>query len=297
MELSQISENAIHENKKSKAVFELTKPDKSLEKRILIAKKLFPVERKERMLAAAARDSHGRPVRYFRRMTYPQLRTFMRSEDHSVTESRYLKELFAKPEELKEKLEWFLEDQGLSETLGKAKEVLFSDFTPENYLRFFETRVPLKDLIHAQYRGLGCLHSLSVGVPFDTPVDPTATPNPDSATVLVEMVIPNDEVIVTPALRSWPALEMEKEVNTRILRASWISDVYQGEADFASRLSLDPSSPLFVLASKDDDPRRHAFSLLQETKKRVSIADLLPTDKLPEINEDNPKLQVPIVKL
>ena len=82
---------------------ELTDPKTPLKKRMLLAQVLFPASKKEKILATASKDAHGRPVRYFRRMTLEQLRALLQSQRQFVTESQYLDKLFSTPRRVKGK--------------------------------------------------------------------------------------------------------------------------------------------------------------------------------------------------
>lgn len=115
------------------------------------------------------------------------------------------------------------------------------------------------------------------------------------------MSIPSDQVYVHPLFKTMN-LEMEKEVNVVDIKPEWIVDVYNGTQDFAERFIKDESSVSYPVYQekkvKDQFLRDYLgnnaiWDILQDWKQEESIADLIPTDKLSDIDEANPELQKP----
>jgi len=123
----------------------------------------------------------------------------------------------------------------------------------------------------------------------------------------VEFSIPSDQIYVHPLFKTMN-LEMEKEINSLRLKPEWIVDIYNGTRDFADRFIKDPQSVLYdeyryqkkqghILEFDDHDyiSETDIWNILQEWKQKESIADLIPKNKLNDIDENNPDLEEPLL--
>jgi len=290
----------------------LTNPNTSLEERILLTRQLFPEQRKAELIKQADMDSKDRPVRYFRLVTYEELKMILASMDSNSTSSQYLQESFNRQsDEIKKALRYFLESEGIYEEYRQDFEGLESDFTLENYRNFVQGRLPRIILfkLHisssggGRFSGLTGLTSLSVGAPYQPPYDPSKerVRNQEGLPV-IEMVIPSGQIHVHPLFKSMN-IEMEKEVDVTDIKPEWIVDIYHGAEDFADRFIKDPSSVLDQVYKEKiaDDKflseyisRNNIWDILQEWKRRESIAELIPREKLSDIDESNPELLKPL---
>lgn len=286
----------------------LTAKETSLEDRIKIVKELFPVERKEAMLRSASRDVKGRAVRYFRVTTYEDIEHLLTTGETTASENPINNEMFEKKKtHIKSSLRHFLEEQKLMEGFAKDFQELSEDFTLKNYQQFIQTKLPRLELFRLQisvygggmFGGITGLTSCSVGGPLLTPKEPVFQKEYKGMPV-IEMIIPDEEVLVHPLFKTLN-IEMEKEVNTKRLKAEWITDIYLSEADFTERFILDKRVPLAPFYGRKTYARtglprysESAFDTLQDWKASESIADLIPVSKLKDIDENNPILQKPL---
>gem|GEM_PF-3025544 len=298
--------------KETNRVTVLIDPETLLEDRVKIVRELFPANRKEAMLAHASKDSKGRSVRYFRYMDYQELQALLTQGEITAADHPHAEKVF---KEKRKEIQWalghFLKKQGLLEKFENDFKTLTENFTIENYRKFVQTKLPRVELfrLHISYPGadifggLTGLTSCSMGAPFMPPVEPTPKrPNPVGMAV-IEMVIPDEEVYLDPYFKEWALREMEKEVMTRRLQKDWITTVYISERQFRDEFVRDPRSPLFPYF----EPKIERFTddwivgpqpcdVLQEWKSAESIAEFIPIAKLPEIDENNPILQKPLVE-
>jgi hypothetical protein len=300
-------------------ITELTNPHHLTNRRIEITKKLFPEDRKKEMLGSADKDKLGRPVRYFRFMTYKELKAILLSRDQELQDRIANDEFIKKSKEIKGSLKNFLEEEKIYEQFKNSFEALSLNFTLENYRKFIQCELPRIKLFELHismyggggYLGITGLRSLSVGAPYQPPADPSEERGRDKEGLpVVEFSVPSDQVYVYPLFKSKTRnLEMEKEVNALILRPEWIADIYNGVQDFANRFIKDPQTVLYgeyqnqkkqgnILEFDDHDyiNDTNVWDILQEWKQKESIADLIPKNKLGDIDENNPVLNEPLFK-
>lgn len=291
----------------------LTNPATPLEERIATTRQLFPEKRKNEFLERADTDSRERPVRYFRLVTYEELRMILNSIDINSTSNSYFQESFEKQsDEIKKALKYFLEREGIYETFEKEFAELVGNFTLENYRNFVQHKLPKIMLykLHisssggGRFSGLTGLTSLSVDAPYQPPYDPSKerARNQEGLPV-IEMVIPADQIHVHPLFKTMN-LEMEKEVDVTDIKPEWIVDVYNGTQDFAERFVKNPNSVLYPLYEEKKEAKAFygdyvstntMWDILQDWKIKESIADLIPKVKEQDIDEDNPDLQQPFL--
>ncbi len=291
----------------------LTNPKTSLEERIAITRQLFPEKRKAELINMADVDSKDRPVRYFRLITYEELKRILSSMDLNSVNNRYLQESFnKKSDDIKKALRYFLESEGIYEEHKQDFETLAVDFTLENYRNFVQNRLPRIKLfkLHisssggGRFSGLTGLMSLSVGAPYQPPYDPSKerARNQEGLPV-IEMVIPSEFIYIHPLFKTMN-IEMEKEVDVTNIKPEWIVDIYHGTEDFSDRFIKDSSSVLnHVYKEKTATNellleyigRNDIWDILQEWKQKESIAELIPKTKLSDIDETNPELLKPLI--
>lgn len=295
-------------SEKKEEVSLLTSKETSLEDRIKIVKELFPTERKEAILRSASRDAKGRAVRYFRVTTYEDVERLLAEGETTASGNPSNDKIFEKKkQDIKSSLRHFLEEQGLIEKFAKDFQKLSEDFTLKNYRQFIQTELPRLELFRLQismhgggmYGGITGLTSCSVGGPLLTPKEPVPQKGYEGMPV-IEMVIPDEEVLIHPLFKTLN-IEMEKEINTKRLKAEWITDIYLSEEDFTKRFILDKRVPLAPFYgrktyARDGLPRyaESAFDTLQDWKASESIADLIPVSKFKDIDENNLALQEPL---
>jgi len=152
-------------------ILELTNPSTPIKERMRITRKLFPQERKAELIKNADQDKHGRPARYFRFMTYGELRALLESENSELENQIANDEFIKKSSKIRNDLEHFLKEEDLYKKLRSSFDVLVSSFTLENYRNFVQRELPRIKLfkLHigvgggGSYREITGLKSLSVG--------------------------------------------------------------------------------------------------------------------------------------
>ncbi len=308
--MSEISREENEGEDRDILISKLTDKNTSLAERISLAKELFSDERKKEMIDSADMDNKGRPVRYFRTATYEELRAILNSDESNPLQNPLGKELFSKKaNQVQNSLKSFLKKENIYEQFKKDFDELCSDFTLENYRKFVQSKLPRIELfkLHISAYGGGgftditSLKSLSVGVPGEPPCDPSGG---KPGFPVVEFSIPSDEVHVHPLFKTMN-IEMEKEVNTLILKPEWIVDVYNGTEDFAERFVKDPQGVLYTAYQQKKENgdfvmdyvgESSVWDILQNWKHTESVADLMPVRKLTDIDENSPNLQTPLIK-
>ena len=307
--MNNIEQSGVDYNRTS-LINRLTNPGATLEERLGISRYLFPSERKAEMLRSADKDSKGRPVKYFRLVTYKELGRILESGSMNSANTPYLQELFMQQAaDIQKSLLQFLQDEGLLEFFEKDLHELSDNFTLENYRNFVQKKLPRIKLfkLHlspngggGKFIGITGLVSLSVGAPYQPPSNPTGN---RPGLPVIEMVVPSNEVHVHPLFKTMN-IEMEKEVDTTDIKPEWVADVYIGMEDFAERFIKDQGSvlnPLYKEARAkgrlviDYVGPRDTWDILQNWKRQESIAELIPIDKLKDIDETNPDLQKPLL--
>lgn len=300
------------EQERKRLLDKLTDAKTAFEERLDLVKRLFPEKRKQEMLDQADKDRKGRPVRYFRYLSYPELKAILETRDVNGLDNLYARETFVSfAREIKEGLKLFLETEEIFDQYHEDFERLVADFTLENYRSFVQTKLPMGTLLRLHvsvmgggnnFSGATGLSSLSVGAPFMPPVDPSTERRQDQEGLpVIEMVIPSDDIIINP--RVGHLREMEKEVNATTIKPEWIVDIYCGTSDFAKRFVRDPNTVLFP-GFKEREARGeiwmdwisdgNVWDILQEWKGREDIIDLIPANKVEELNPENPRLQKPL---
>lgn len=303
------------EAKRKLLISKLTNTETPVKEKLTIVKELFPEDRKREKLALASVDSKGRKVRYFRRLTYAELGGILEGGEMSSLNNPEVKSLFEKQKiYIKSELIRFLEEQNLLDGLKLELDKLFEDFTLENYVNFIQTKIPSLEFYRLQisasgggyFKGITGISSLSVGAPFGPPLDASIDRSEHKEGVpVIEMIIPAEEVHIHPLFKTMN-LEMEKEVEVLKINSDWITDVYLSERDLIERFAEDPNTVLFPFWGKeishDGWPRRYEtrhsiFDTIQEWKRSESIAELVPIEKLTDIDENNPKFKKPLVEI
>lgn len=289
----------------------LAENDTPLEERISLTRTLFPDEHKREVLANADVDSKGRPVRYFRWMSYEELKAILNSnESNPIANPEAGKEFLRKAREIQFYLKNFLEDEGIYKKYKIDFEELCSDFTLDNYRKFVQKRLPRASLLRIHRAMSGAyssdatgLKSLSVGAPFMLPVNPFEG-RPGSP--VVEFSIPTERVFVSPTSNKSQLQDAEKEVNTLELKPEWIVDVYNGTQDLAERFFKDPTSVLYPEYQKEKENdalvkiygylgEGGMWDILNRWKYSESMINLIPTQKGADLNGANPDLQRPLI--
>ena len=289
----------------------LTATDTSLEERISLTHELFPENHKREMLASADIDSKGRPVRYFRYMSYEELGAIL-NHAGSLLENPKTAEIFQKnSKNIIENLNHFLNDEKIFKLFESDFNILTKNVSLENYRKFIQCKLPRIKLfkLHlgfagGHYSGITGLKSISVGAPFMPPCNPAETrPEDKEGLPAVEFSIPAKNVLAHPLFKLGVASEMEKEVNTIDLKPKWVIDIYNGTDDFAERFIKDPTSalnPQYEAKKAKDNyyylSDGNIWDILQNWKREESIADLIPVNKMAEIDESNQDLQRPLLE-
>lgn len=291
----------------------LTDSHTMLESRIAIARQLFPAERKKEMLENADTDTKGRPVRYFRLVTYAELQTILSGKDINATDNSHIQTSFNRQfEQIKEYLKMFLEKEGIFHKFQTEFEVLSNNFTLENYRAFVQSTLPRRNLFRlhiavegggGSFTGVTGLSSLSVGAPYQLPYDPSDhRAEHHEGLPVIEMSIPSNKVYVHPFVENLK--EMEKEVNATTIKPEWITDIYNGTDDFIVRFVKDPGTVLYSGYKERVDngevamdwvSERHTWDILQKWKQKESITELIPVKKVEEMNPNNPNFDKPLL--
>lgn len=299
----------------------LTNPLTPLEERLAITRQLFPEGRKREMIERADTDSKGRHVRYFRLVTYEELRTILAGKDVNGIDNPHILESFTtQAEQIKQYLLIFLKRQGIFEEYESEYNELAADFTFENYRNFVQGTLPRKHLFRlhigiegggGSFTGATGLSSLSVGAPFQPPYFPESGASNQVGQTVIEMSIPSDEVFLHPFGENLK--EMEKEVNTRTIKREQVTDIYNGMDDLAVRFVKDPgtvlypgyeekvaSGEIFTEHVTDDTTAEYiggrvVWDILQAWKSKESITDVIPASKVQEMNPENPEFQKPLL--
>jgi len=289
----------------------LTAIDTPIEERISLTRNLFPEERKREILTTADKDSKGNPVRYFRLVSYEELNAILNHPQNAVLENPNATESFQKnSKRIKDALRSFLEQEDIYIQSEKDFAELSDNFSLDSYRNFVQRKIPRIKLfkLHigtgGDFPGLTGLNSVSVGAPYQPPYNPAESrAGHKEGLPVVEFSIPSDDVIVHPLFKTMN-IEMEKEVNTLDLRPEWITDVYNGTEDFVERLINDPQSVLYPQyeakrseLTMDYIGEGNIWDILQNWKREESMADLIPVNKMAEIDENNPELQRPLLQL
>jgi hypothetical protein len=288
----------------------LADPLTSTEERISITRQLFPDEHKKEMLSRADKDKKGRPVRYFRLMSYDEFSSLFRPDNPNVFGGSNAKNEFdRRAREIKSSLRTFLENEGLYKELQGDYQKLCSDFTIEKFGDFVQKKLPLGKLLklhqigaYIDATGVTGLKSLSVGAPWNLPVDSNRK---DPGFPVVEFSIPSEDVLVSPLSNNLGLQHREKEVNTKTLKQDWITDIYTGVQDIAERFFKDPSSVTyaeFQEQSKIDSLIRtmgylgeqSIFELLGRWKESEPISDLIPEQRMSYLDGTSPDLLKPL---
>ncbi len=286
----------------------LTATDTPLEEKILLTREIFPEKRKREILTSADTDKKGRPVRYFRLISYEELRAILNHPENKALENPRAAELFQNnSKRIKNALKSFLEQEDIYKQLEADFIALSENFSLDNYQNFVQRKLPRIKLfkLHigagGDFPGLTGLNSVSVGAPYQPPYNPAETRADDKEGLpVVEFSIPSDDILVHPLFKTMN-IEMEKEVNTLDLRPEWVVDIYNGTEDFSERFIKDPQSvlnPQYEARKKelimDYIGEGNIWDILQNWKHKESIADLIPANKIDEIDENNPALQRPL---
>jgi len=292
-------------------ITKLTDPSTTLEERILASRELFPEERKREILARADKDRKGRPVRYFRGMSYEELGAILESNEGLSVNLNSDKEFKRKQKEIQFSLKSFLQNEGLYDELKLDFNELCSDFTLDNFSNFIRSKLPLVKLLKLHQTGSYLdsvdatgLKSLSIGSPVQPPLDPFKD---KSGIPTVEFSIPTEEVVISPSSNNLGLQEREKEANVMTLKPEWIVDVYNGTQDFAQRFFNDPDSVLYsaYLEQKEKDSliqtlgyvgENSMWDILKKWIDSEKLADLIPTQKMLDLDGTNPDLQKPLIQ-
>jgi len=96
----------------------LTATDTPLEEKILLTREIFPEKRKREILTSADTDKKGRPVRYFRLISYEELRAILNHPENKALENPRAAELFQNnSKRIKNALKSFLEKEDIYKQL------------------------------------------------------------------------------------------------------------------------------------------------------------------------------------
>ena len=296
---------------RSLLISKLVDPNTPLEERIVVSRELFPEERKREILAEADKDIKGRPVRYFRWMSYEELGAILiSSEANPIKNPEAEKDFLRKGKEMQYFLKKSLEEKGIYKEFETDFEKLCADFTLDNYRNFIQKRLPRATLLRMHRGSVGGygsdvtgLKSLSVGAPFVLPVDPFKG---RAGTPVVEFSIPTERIFVSPSSDKLPLQESEKEVNALELKPEWIVDVYNGTQDLSERFIKDPTSVLYPEYQKEKEKdsliniydyvgEESMWDILNRWKHSEPTSDLVPTQKLSDLEGTNPDLKKPLV--
>jgi hypothetical protein len=308
-EVEQIEKTELTQNEKRIFLKMLLKPSTLPEEAESICRHLFP--QKEETLANADKDREGRPVRYFRLMDSNELLSILNIDEFESKRQNQEKEEFnRKAKEIEYSLKGFLRKEGLDKILETDFLELCSNFTLENYQNFVLSKLPKIKLLKLHKIGAyldgtnaTSLKSLSVGIPFQLP---TTSMDEKWNQIVVEFSIPSSEVIVYPD-RNLPLDDKEKEINTRSIKPEWIIDVYVNVHDISQRLFNDPKYLAYnEYQIQGDFDTTYKFGdyigesgltkLLFKLKDDMPIENLIPVQKISDLDGTNPELQKPLLK-
>lgn len=272
-----------------------------------ILNKMFPLDRREEIVAQASQDIKGRHVRYYREMRWEHFvpwmergtlssidyfnagngREFKNSTEFVDPEYLYLllseygesvlhiphetrmnqiEELFENQDKLPEVFQQYFTGASEEEVAALTRELTY-----KNILPFVEKHFPLdlQKRIHtgAMLQQFSSMLSLSVGG--------NRFPDIHSQMVVVEMIIPDEEVISHPVAR-----EGEKEILTKTLSVDYISRVFVKESQLEEEVYKNPNIPVgqYALGHQDKKTAQAVYDWrIEESTKDCVPVGLRPT--------------------
>ncbi|EKD56631.1 MAG: hypothetical protein ACD_58C00131G0006 [uncultured bacterium] len=295
---------------KNSLVMQLTSDGTSLEDRISITKKLFSEQRKQETLASADKDAKGKPVRYFRLLSCKELESILDVSKSKNLENPVTYNLFNENSEtILHELESLLKREKVYETFKDDFGELNNNPTLQNYRYFIQHKLPRNILFKLHkgtagglFSGITGLKSISVGAPYQPPVDPCIQSTEFKGGLpVIELSIPSNKIFVDNGTLND---ESEKEVDTLEIEPEWIIDIYNGINDFSERFVKKPDSSLYPEYKSIKDKiytdsldNGDIWKILSKWKDTESIANFIPTSKIDELDINNPIRNKPLLEV
>jgi hypothetical protein len=247
----------------------LLRHENNIESQQAILDSIFTDQRREQLIAHASKDSHGRPVKYLRRM--PLEKALLILENGQGNALDYYPNLETPIDE--EVFIYFLREYGIRDHIDKDEfrgtrdatinellhkafpdpqldqdiEYLAKNLTYRNTLNFISKNMATNSIAAAHAgaytQRFSPLLSASVGG--------IITESLRAGSVYVEMIIPDEEIILH---ENGIATEGEKEVLLRQIKTEYISRIYVSTQKLQQEQIYDKSSSLATIAEQEEYP-------------------------------------------